>query len=171
MADVGLSVGLDDAAATERLGGILAAAFPGAAGRCIVVYLRGELGAGKTTLVRSFLRACGITGKIRSPTYTLIEPHVGAAQTYVHVDLYRLRGSADLDDLGLGDYLIPRHVLLIEWPERGGFALPAADLQLSLSYSGEGRQLEISGEGDIWATWRWNLVSDSSLVPYLSNLT
>jgi tRNA threonylcarbamoyladenosine biosynthesis protein TsaE len=166
-----LSVDLQDAAATGHLGAVLAAAFPGAARRAVVVHLQGELGAGKTTLVRSFLRARGVTGKVRSPTFTLVEPHVAPGETYVHVDLYRLRGGADLGDLGLADYMIPQHVLLIEWPERGGRDVPAPDLTVDLEYAREGRRLDLRGQGDIWATWRRNLVSDGRLTPYLSNLT
>lgn len=169
MADA-LTLSLQDAESTARFGALLAASFPGAAGP-VIVHLHGELGAGKTTLVRGFLRARGVTGKVRSPTYTLVEPHVAAFETHVHVDLYRLLGSADLGDLGLADYLIPQHVLLIEWPELGGAAVPAADLHLSLEYAEQGRRLALWGRGDVWATWRRNLVSDRRLIPYLSNLT
>jgi tRNA threonylcarbamoyladenosine biosynthesis protein TsaE len=158
------------AADTERLGAALAAALPDAARCSVVIHLQGDLGAGKTTLVRGFLRARGVAGKVRSPTYTLVEPHIGPDHTYVHVDLYRLQGPGEIADLGLRDYLEPGHVVLIEWPERGGRAIPAPDLQLSLEYAGDGRALAARGAGALWTTWRRNLVSNASLLPYLSNL-
>ncbi len=165
-----LSFELATAADTERLGAALASALPDLGGRFAVVHLQGDLGAGKTTLVRGFLQARGVFGRVRSPTFTLVEPYVGRDHTYVHVDLYRLQGAAEVADLGLGDYLVAGHVLLIEWPERGGLALPASDLYLRLEYAGDGRALRARGSGALWATWRSNLVSDTRLTPYLTNL-
>ena len=135
------------------------------------MYLRGELGAGKTTCVRSLLRSLGASGTIRSPTYTLIETYPLALMTCVHIDLYRVRTQVEAEELGLRDLMDGRHLLLIEWPEKGGLAVPNADLELLLEYAGEGRQacLEARGEdGDAWLT---NLVRDTRLVTYVSNLT
>ena len=161
---------LADAAATEHVGHLLSRALPGAEAACIV-YLHGELGSGKTTLVRGFLRARGVAGPVRSPTYTLIEPHAVGAEVFVHVDLYRLNAPSEIDDLALGDYLAARHVLLIEWPEKGAGRLPAADLELTLSYAGAGRELLMQSHGELGRRWLTNLATDTSLIPYLSNIT
>src|SRR5271155_4891726 len=114
-----ISLTLADAAATGVLGAALARAFLGTApaGGCSVLYLNGELGTGKTTCARSFLRSLGGMGVIRSPTFTLIEAYPIGDLTCVHVDLYRLRGPAEVDELGLRDFLNPHCLLLIEWPE------------------------------------------------------
>jgi tRNA threonylcarbamoyladenosine biosynthesis protein TsaE len=138
MRAVSLSIPLPDSAATERLGRRLARALPAPLSP-LVVHLRGELGAGKTTWARSLLQTLGVTGTVRSPTYTLVELYATPIWQCVHVDLYRLRGPQDLEDLGLRDYLTPGNLLLIEWPERGGSVTPVADLDLHLTYgSGHG---------------------------------
>jgi tRNA threonylcarbamoyladenosine biosynthesis protein TsaE len=165
-----LTYALATAEDTERMGAALASALPDMARRFAVVHLQGELGAGKTTLVRGFLRARGVQGRVRSPTYALVEPHEEPNHTYVHVDLYRLQGPVDVAGLGLGDYLLAGHVLLIEWPERGGVALPVPDLHIDLGYAGDGREVRLRGQGALWAGWRSNLVSDTRLATYLTNL-
>lgn len=137
------SLMLPDAGATEALGGSLAAALPDLSGSCLVLHLRGDLGVGKTTFTRGFLRHLGVTGVVRSPTYTLVEPYALATLTCIHADLYRLRDPADLQDLGLRDYLAPGHVLLIEWPEKGGAEVPPADLVVSLAYAQNGRVAQL----------------------------
>ncbi|MFO1371322.1 MAG: tRNA (adenosine(37)-N6)-threonylcarbamoyltransferase complex ATPase subunit type 1 TsaE [Candidatus Competibacteraceae bacterium] len=130
---------LDSAAATEALGARLAEALtPG----CIL-YLRGELGAGKTTLVRGLLRALGHHGAVKSPTYTLVEPYQLANWRLFHWDLYRLADPEELEFLGLRDQLDGQAILLIEWPERGSGELPEADLEVHLSYAGEGRHCRL----------------------------
>jgi tRNA threonylcarbamoyladenosine biosynthesis protein TsaE len=106
----------------------------------IVIFLNGELGAGKTTFVSGLLRAIGVNGPVRSPTYTLIEPYELQHIAVYHLDLYRLTEARDLDMLALRDLLQPGSVLLVEWAERGGIALPNADLVLGLRYP------ETSGE-------------------------
>lgn len=127
-----------DEKATRALGAALARAIPAAGDdRALRVYLRGELGAGKTTLVRALLQALGASGVIRSPTFALLECHLAGPWVGVHVDLYRLSSARDLDDLGLADVDRPRHLWLIEWPERAGEALPSADLDIALEV-GEG---------------------------------
>jgi tRNA threonylcarbamoyladenosine biosynthesis protein TsaE len=126
---------LDSAAATEALGARLATALaPG----CIV-YLSGDLGAGKTTLVRGLVHALGHHGAVKSPTFTLVEPYKMGDWRLFHWDLYRLADPEELEFLGLRDQLDGQAVLLIEWPERGCGELPAADLEITLSYAGEGR--------------------------------
>lgn len=131
---------LPDAAATAALGGRLA---PGLAAACqarpVVVHLEGPLGAGKTTLVRGLLRGLGHEGRVRSPTFTLLEPYELPGCEVMHLDLYRLADPGELDYLGLEDLLRPGGLVLVEWAERGGDRLPGADLKLALDYQGAGR--------------------------------
>lgn len=147
------SLTLPNEAATLSLGSALAAALPWLQAHGLVLHLHGDLGAGKTTCVRGFLRHLGVTGIVRSPTYTLVEPYTLDALTCVHVDLYRLRHPSELEDLGLRDYLAPRCVLLIEWPDKGAEAVPPADLLLHVDYVGEARRATLSarsGAGEQW---------------------
>lgn len=130
---------LDSAAATEALGARLAGALtPG-----FVLYLRGELGAGKTTLARGLLRALGHRGAVKSPTFTLVEPYQLDGWRLFHWDLYRLTDPEELEFLGLRDQLDGEAVLLIEWPERGQGELPAADLDVALAYADAGRSCRL----------------------------
>ena len=92
-----------------------------------VVYLRGDLGVGKTALARSIIRALGFEGRVKSPSYGLIESYPGSTMKAVHLDLYRLADPAEVPDLGIEAYLDESAVLLIEWPERGQGQLPPAD--------------------------------------------
>ena len=144
---------LPDAAATERLGAQLARAVPWTAPRALTTYLQGELGAGKTTLVRGLLRELGVSGTVRSPSYTLLETYECAGHRVLHLDLYRLAGSADVAGLGLRDELDPGVLLLIEWPERAAGSLPRPDLSVSLSSLAEGRHARIEGSGAAGRAW------------------
>jgi tRNA threonylcarbamoyladenosine biosynthesis protein TsaE len=121
----------------------------------LVVYLEGDLGTGKTTLVRGILRGLGHCGTVRSPTHTLIEPYeIGSRRVY-HLDLYRLSDPDELDYLGLRDLIAEDAVLLVAWPERGCRALPAADLRICLDYLAEGRRLTLSAESAAY----WSLIA------------
>lgn len=100
------------------------------------VYLTGELGTGKTTLVRGFLRASGVTGSIRSPTFTLVEEYRIGAMTVGHYDLYRLSEPEELEFLGLRDHLAADSLCFFEWPERGAGVLPAPDVEIRFEYAG-----------------------------------
>jgi tRNA threonylcarbamoyladenosine biosynthesis protein TsaE len=131
---------LRDAAATEALGGRLASLLPAACRDApVVVHLEGPLGAGKTTLVRGLLRGLGHAGRVRSPTFTLLEPYELAGCAVAHLDLYRLADPAELEYLGLHDMLRPGALVLVEWAEKGGDRLPGADIRLKLDYEGDGR--------------------------------
>lgn len=133
---------LPDAAATIELGQQLAAPLAEAVGPGpLAVHLEGPLGAGKTTLARGLLRGLGHPGRVRSPSFTLLEPYELAHCRVFHLDLYRLADAAELDDLGVADLLEPGSLLLVEWAERGGNRLPAPDLRLELDYEGEGRRV------------------------------
>ena len=125
---------LPDESATRALGERLATSAP----RAVVVYLHGDLGAGKSTLARAWLRALGVTGTVRSPTYTLVERYrLASGSEALHLDLYRIGNAGELEFLGLDE--ADAAVWLVEWPERGAGALPPADLHVRLAFDGEGR--------------------------------
>jgi tRNA threonylcarbamoyladenosine biosynthesis protein TsaE len=131
---------LPDEAATLEFGTALWRALEGGG----LIFLSGELGAGKTTLARGLLRAAGVTGTVKSPTYTLVEEYRLPARMLYHFDLYRLSGAEELEWMGIRDYLESDALCLVEWPERGAGVLPEADLHLHLETSGEGRRIGIS---------------------------
>jgi tRNA threonylcarbamoyladenosine biosynthesis protein TsaE len=149
------SLALDSAddADTERIGADLARALPAAVPRALCVHLCGDLGAGKTTWVRGFLRALGATGPVRSPTYGLMESYPLPPWSVLHLDLYRLRDPAEVLALGLRDHDLPGSVWLIEWPERGGGQIPPPDLRIELEAALPVHRLRIgaaSVEGRAW---------------------
>ena len=138
---------LPDTDATEALGQALARTRPAVA----VVHLRGDLGAGKSTVARALLRALGVAGAIRSPTYTLVERYTVEGGEAWHLDLYRIGDAGELEFLGLDEGAAV--LWLVEWPERGGAALPRADLQVDLSVEGNGRAARLvaaSPQGQQW---------------------
>jgi len=138
---------LADAAATEALGAALAGPLRRACeSRAVVLHLAGPLGAGKTTLVRGLLRGLGHRGRVRSPTFTLLEPYALPSLDVIHLDLYRLADPGELDYLGLLDMLGPGCAAVVEWAERGGDRLPGADLRLALDYRGKGRRALLAAD-------------------------
>jgi tRNA threonylcarbamoyladenosine biosynthesis protein TsaE len=139
---VSLTIKLEDAAATEHFGRRLAGALQRCPARRLVIFLQGDLGAGKTTFSRGFLRGLGHQGRVPSPTYTLIEPYELSPLPVYHMDLYRLQDGAELEFLGLDDLPEPL-VLLIEWPERAAVELGEPDLRLSLAFADQGRKLQL----------------------------
>jgi tRNA threonylcarbamoyladenosine biosynthesis protein TsaE len=120
----------------RTLGRALGAALRTSGSGAFVIGFEGELGAGKTTLVGGILAELGVTGAIRSPTYTLIEPYEAAGLQLYHIDLYRLNSAREVEALGIRDLLDARAVLLIEWPSRGAGALPTEDLSVAIEYQG-----------------------------------
>lgn len=140
---------LRDAAATDALGAALARSRPDSA----MLHLQGDLGAGKSTLARALLRALGVTGTIRSPTYTLIERYPVPGGEAAHLDLYRLGGASELDFLGMDELQDAAALWLVEWPDRGEGHLPAPDLVLRLSVDGEGRRVQVITASAIGAEW------------------
>jgi tRNA threonylcarbamoyladenosine biosynthesis protein TsaE len=105
------------------------------------IYLHGDLGAGKTTFARALLQALGVGARIKSPTYSLLESYRVDGYDVHHLDLYRIADPGELEWLGLGEIADGTSLVLVEWPERGAGALPAADLELSLVHAGAARDL------------------------------
>ncbi len=127
---------LPDEAATAALATRLAQALDDG----LVLYLHGPLGAGKTSFARALLTAMEVGERVKSPTYSLIEGYATRDRPAWHLDLYRIADPAELEWLGLDALADPAALVLVEWPERGAGALPAADLELHLDYAGTGRQ-------------------------------
>lgn len=128
---------LHDTEETERFGAELYRLLPA---NCLI-FLEGSLGAGKTTLVRGFLRAAGYSGAVKSPTYTLVEEYVVNHHRIFHFDLYRLADPEELEWMGIRDYFAEDCVCFIEWPDMGKGMLPEPDVVISLSVQGSGRLL------------------------------
>jgi tRNA threonylcarbamoyladenosine biosynthesis protein TsaE len=130
---------LADTSATLAHGAGLAARLPQGA----LVFLHGDLGAGKTTLVRGILRGLGHTGSVKSPTYTLLEPYELPTCLVYHFDFYRIVDRQELDFIGLDELVESPALKLVEWPERAGDRLPAPDVVVRMHVEGEGRRIEI----------------------------
>ena len=132
-----------------------------------VVFLQGELGAGKSTLARAWLRACGVVGAIRSPTYTLVEHYpLASGGNALHLDLYRIGVAGELEFLALDTD--DAELWLVEWPERGFGALPLPDLSLALAIDGNGRSAIMSPGTPAGEAWWARLLADSGLKPFLA---
>lgn len=146
----GVALYLADEPATLALGADLARSCPDGAR---VVHLTGDLGAGKTTLVRGWLRALGHSGAVKSPTYTLVESYEPAGRTVHHFDLYRLTDPEELDYLGLDGYFDGRALCLVEWPERGAGMLEAPDLIIRLRVDEPGRRAHLQPLTETGRAW------------------
>lgn len=107
-----------------------------------IVYLNGDLGAGKTTFTRGFLSGLGYSGTVKSPTYAIVESYLLVAQSVQHFDLYRFNSPDEWEDAGLDD-LVPNSICLIEWPQKGGNYVPAADYIIELTAQETGRHLTL----------------------------
>jgi len=134
------SLRLADEAATLAAGRQLARGLGGG----VIVTLHGDLGAGKTTLTRGVLAGLGHVGRVRSPTYTLVEPYELPTLAVYHFDLYRFADPAEWRDAGFAEYFGPHSLCLLEWPEKAQGCLPPADLAIHLELDGDGRQLTVT---------------------------
>ncbi len=149
-----MELNLPDEAATTCAGSALARGLPELATRSLLFTLSGELGSGKTTLARALLRALGVAGTIRSPTFTLVEPYETARGSVHHLDLYRLApGAAALEGLGYRDLRGQPGLVLVEWPERAGPALGTPDLAAQLDHQGTGRRISLAAHGESGREW------------------
>ena len=110
---------------------------------CCIIYLSGDLGAGKTTLVRGFLRKLGYQGTVKSPTYTIVESYLINGKEIYHFDLYRITNPDELEYIGIRDYFAKKAIFLIEWPERGVGFLPKADINCEIIISKNERNVKI----------------------------
>ena len=134
----GSSFAAGSAGETETVGG----AFAACAAAPLTLWLRGDLGSGKTTFSRGFIQALGYRGRVKSPTYTLLESYAAGGFNVLHLDLYRLGGAHEFEALGARDHLDERSICLIEWPENAARGLPAPDATLRFLFAGEGRHIE-----------------------------
>ncbi len=139
---VTLTLALADEAATHGAGAALAHALLADAAAGLCVTLAGDLGAGKTTLVRGVLRALGVVGAVRSPTYTLLESYPVEGGAVHHLDWYRLGGVDDLEGLGFRELSGPGQWIFVEWPQQVPGVAATADLAIALAYAGAARSLE-----------------------------
>ncbi|MEO8010033.1 MAG: tRNA (adenosine(37)-N6)-threonylcarbamoyltransferase complex ATPase subunit type 1 TsaE [Dokdonella sp.] len=148
MIEKGIPVRLDEAQLQA-----VARALASTIGDGGIVYLIGDLGAGKTTFARAMLQALGVGERVKSPTYSLIETYMTDTRAIHHLDLYRIGDPSELEWLGLADLSTAVAVMLVEWPQRGLGALPAADLHVQFEHAGERRDLTLhtaSARGHQW---------------------
>jgi len=157
-----LNLHLPDEAATQSLGAVLAETAPMAGW----LALHGDLGAGKTTLVRAFLRSLGYAGRVVSPTYTLVETYEIDARRIAHYDLYRLNDPEELEWMGAREDFGGDTLCLVEWPERGVGVLPSPDLELHLLHKGDSRRAQMqahSAVGDVWLNNVKNMLKKNNI--------
>ena len=148
---------LSDDIATVTMGNRIAAIIEQGA----VIYLHGDLGAGKTTFTRGVVQGFGHTGKVKSPTYTLVEPYELERANVYHFDLYRLGDPEELEYMGIRDYFSAQAICVVEWPEKGGEFIPVPDLNITLSYVGDERNIVINSASE----------RGSVIIEKLNNLT
>ena len=139
-----------------------------AAGDAVVIYLRGPLGAGKTTLARGVLRAFGVRGAVKSPTYTLLEPYSTDFGSVAHFDFYRVANVEEVEYLGMREYL-DQGICLFEWPERARGALPPEDLALEIALAGSARELTATASSDPGRRFLSRLISRDLLQESVPN--
>ena len=122
--------------------------------RGLVLHLRGELGSGKTTLVRGLLRALGYPGRVKSPTYALVDPYSVLSLNLYHFDFYRFKDRSEWLNSGFREYFNPESLCVVEWPERAGDLLAPPDLEIHLRYEAEGRGAALAAHSAPGSAWR-----------------
>ena len=152
-----LALKLPNSEATLRLGEALAAGV--APGR--VLFISGDLGAGKTTLVRGLLKGLGYAGRAKSPTYALVEPYMLSSLDLYHFDFYRFKDRSEWLNSGFREYFNPGSVCIVEWPEKAGDLLAPADVQIKLEFEGEARRASLQACSDAGRAWLSSLPSPS----------
>lgn len=135
---------LKDEAATVAFGHKIAISISDHISGPLAIYLYGDLGAGKTTLTRGIVTGFGFNGRVKSPTYTLVEPYELAQRTIYHFDLYRLGDPEELEFMGIRDYFTDNALCVIEWPQQGEGFLPTADISVNLMYVEQHRQIKLT---------------------------
>ena len=147
---------LDDSKATDTLGRALAAAvnshLDAIRGSGFQINLAGDLGAGKTALVRAMLHELGVQGSVKSPTYALLEPYTVSSLDFYHFDFYRLKEPIEFGETGFRELFGPGRICAVEWPERAGPRLPTADISITLTVHGDGRLATISTTSELGDT-------------------
>lgn len=128
----------------EQLGKNLSQVFSVSINNQWVIYLKGPLGAGKTTLTRGFLRGLGYQDTVKSPTFTLVEPYEFADYTVYHFDFYRLNSPLELEGMGIRDYFTPHTCCIVEWPEKGAGICPLADIEITIDITSHPSQRQVS---------------------------
>src|SRR5918996_6210628 len=144
-----LDLKLPDAAATLRLGEALAAGI--APGR--VLFISGDLGAGKTTLVRGLLRGLGYAGRAKSPTYALVEPYTFSSLHLYHFDFYRFKDHSEWLNSGFREHFNPGSLCVVEWPEKAGDLLSPPDLHIKLDFDGQARRARLEARSRAGEAW------------------
>ena len=142
----------DEQATTE-----LAAQLANLCNRATVIYLEGDLGAGKTSFGRGFIHGLGYKGRVKSPTYTLVEPYEIDSWRIFHFDLYRLSDPEELEFIGIRDYFDDDCICLIEWPDKGEGLLAGADLHISIEFIENSRSLTVQANNEYGQTLLSNL--------------
>ena len=150
-----LELKLPNEASTLRLGEALAVGV--APGR--VLFISGDLGAGKTTLVRGLLRGLGYAGRAKSPTYALVEPYELSSLDLYHFDFYRFKDRSEWLNSGFREHFHPGSVCVVEWPEKAGDLLSPPDLRIRLEFDGEARRARLEAVSEAGRAWLSSLPS------------